>query len=219
MSTAAALDPAETIRALAGELHDAVRQLLDTTDREDPTLLDKMRKLSGGLGKKITNARKRVEAEQAPEKPAPSPASKPAEQPTKPAVTTPTGKPVTPAAAEQKTTDTPKRPEPAVAPKPAPAATTPAARRPATTPAAAKSTVVPPAAGTRTGRHRRPDPRPRWPLPVLLIAVLVGLTALFGIGWAIAGAALTAAASLAGARLSRRIASVRLKIKPLGRST
>lgn len=60
MSTTTVLDPTAAVRALAAELHAALRHLLDTTDREDPTLYDKVKAL-GGLGRKLTNARTRAE--------------------------------------------------------------------------------------------------------------------------------------------------------------
>lgn len=188
MSTTAVLDPAAAVRALSAELHDKLQQLLDTTSRYDPELLDKVRALSGSLGKRLTNARKRVDEQ-------------PAEQP-KPD-SAPAAKPTTPAAAP-KPDRTPDR-TPTSTPRVLPARMRPAPDRPATV-------TIPTRPSAPRGRHRATTTRrPRrtttpvvyrparhlrrlpW-LFVLAVLVLVGATVAATTGQPLAAIAGSAAA-------------------------
>lgn len=160
MSTTTVLDPAAAVRALSAELHDQLRQLLDTTRRGDPALLDKIRELSSGLGRRLTTARKRAE------QPAPKPPAEPKakdnpepKQTPKPSSTPARIRPSTPG----RSTTVPIRPA-----SPAPARGRHRATAPATRPPRTTAPVV-----YRPTRHLRRLP---W-LLVLALLVLVGAAA------------------------------------------
>lgn len=146
MSTTAVLDPVAAVRALSAELHDKLQELLDTTSRYDPHLLDKVRALSGSLGKRLTNARKR--AEQSAEQPKPT-ASTQASAPA------PAAKPTTPAPAAG------PKPDRTPTPRVVPARMRPASDRPA-------AVTIPTRPPAPRGRHRATVARrPRSTAPVI----------------------------------------------------
>lgn len=160
-ATVATSDPAEAMHAAVRELYDELRKLVDAADPEDPSLLDKLRKLSAGVGRKITVARKRVE------------------QPVEPTTTSPN---------RTRTGDGVERPVPATAPPSGagPAAAAPSSERVTVRLAEAGSprhpSPVAQAADPRPhGRHRRRPRTPRW-----LFVVLVALAGVLGAAVAVA---------------------------------
>lgn len=190
MTTASTLvDPTDALRAAIRELHERLRELVESTDPEDPSLLDRVRQLSRTVGRRISSAQKRLADEIAPAEPAvPAVPTLPAE----PVVT------VEPATAQPANTassavlsDPPTLP---VVPSAGP-------RHAKTTPAAARSSANADAATVRLtpaawsdcdtvklprGRHRRQSATPRWVYPlaaVLLIASAVIMVALGGAPW------------------------------------
>lgn len=203
MTTATALDPAEAIRAAIRELHADLRKLVETTDPDDPTLLDKLRKLSTGIGRKITNARKRAEVAAAPELPATQPTAQP-----DPATTT-----AAPAATDEKPT-TNVATEPAVAAIPAGTTTAggrvsvrlPVQAGPAATTAPAQLTAPTTVGDTsRRGRHRRLG-LPWWAAALALVLTVGGVALALTTGqptWSLATAATLSSWALV-ARTGRR---------------
>lgn len=181
MSTATTLDPAETIRAAVRELHAELRRLVETTDPDDPTLLDKLRKLSTGIRRKITAARKQAEVAAAPEQPVAEPAA-----PVEPAAAP---KPVGPPTAA-----TVPSPSAVVVPAATPAGERVSVRLPdQIKPAPAPAQTVPVATAPHRGRHR--TPRAPWWIHTLIVLLMVGGTAVsvysgtpwWGVGGAVSG--------------------------------
>lgn len=217
MSTIA-LTPAEAIRALSGELYDALRELLDTTPRDDPSLLEKTRAMvqgRGSIGSRITRVRNRI-ARAADPKQAENGKRTASTPPTQ---KTPAGAPPAPKpAASEQANSTPKSVLPTRTTVTIPRTTPPHSPRPSTTTTALKPAARTPAAVPNRGggRHRASTPRhtpPSWLLPVLLVAAVVGaLAPLTGIGWSIAAGVLAGVVLFARTR-PHLTKTIRLKIK------
>lgn len=204
----ATLDPTATIAHARDELVDELRQLVDRGLPVDE-LLDAVGKLTSRIRRRLNGARKAMAAETG------NPRPHDGVDRTEPKIgpTTPSGVSSTarPAPADDKPKTTPA--------KTVPARTTPTPQRatvvlkPLPTSPAPRPSIDPvkPIVIDRpgSGRHRRPARRPAWLLLALLVALVVGLALTAGVGWALAGAAITTAALITRARWPRLATTIR----------